>query len=148
MKLSDATVGMEVRITSLNLPVEIRGRLLGLGFVPGVVVKVIREAPLGDPRVYLVKGKQITLRNSEAEMIEVELISNKIPLILAEIGKLYRVVSLEGGHMFLAKMKNIGIEPGVLIKLVEKKHPFVIEVDGEKVQLGQGMAKKIMVEEA
>jgi len=58
--------------------VEIRGagkhqrRLLDMGFVPGAAVSVIREAPLGDPVEYGVKGTAVALRRGEANTILVE----------------------------------------------------------------------------
>ena len=50
----------------------VRQRLLDLGFVPQAQVDVIRRAPLGDPIECRVANYKVTLRNSEAALIEVE----------------------------------------------------------------------------
>jgi ferrous iron transport protein B len=46
-----------------------------MGFTRGAVVEVIKNAPLRDPIEYAILGYNISLRRSEAEMIEVEPIS-------------------------------------------------------------------------
>jgi ferrous iron transport protein A len=51
---------------------RLRRRLLELGLVPGVVVKVLRRAPLGDPLVIQVRGYDLSLRKSEAAVVEVQ----------------------------------------------------------------------------
>ena len=50
----------------------VRQRLLDLGFVPQAKVDVIRRAPLGDPIECKVANYKVTLRNSEAALIEVD----------------------------------------------------------------------------
>ncbi len=50
----------------------VRQRLLDLGFVPGREVKVLRVAPLGCPLELKVSGYCVTLRRTEARLIEVE----------------------------------------------------------------------------
>lgn len=47
------------------------GRLADLGFLPGTPVLCLRCAPLGDPRVYELRGSQLCLRKSEAACIRV-----------------------------------------------------------------------------
>ena len=57
-----------------------RKRVIEMGFVRGRVVKVLLHAPLRDPIKYEVMGYDISLRRSEAEMIEVVRIDdNPIP---------------------------------------------------------------------
>jgi ferrous iron transport protein A len=48
-----------------------RRRILDMGMVPGVEVELVRNAPLGDPMQFLVKGYNLTLRKNEAELIVV-----------------------------------------------------------------------------
>ncbi len=43
-----------------------------MGFVVGKKVTVIKKAPLSDPVEYVIMGYHISLRNSEAQLIEVE----------------------------------------------------------------------------
>ena len=48
--------------------------LMNLGFVPGLVVKVLRSGPGGDPRVYRVDGTEVAMRRDLSRHIHVELI--------------------------------------------------------------------------
>ncbi len=146
MRLSEAAVGTRVRVISTHFPPSLQNRILGLGFVPGSVVEVVREAPLGDPRVYLVRGKMITLRNDEAAMIEVEPIGRQLPLSMASIGREYSVVDFMGGAFFMSRMASLGIQKGSRIRVMSK-YPLIALVNGRQVRLGMGMAEKIIVEE-
>lgn len=49
----------------------IRKRMIEMGFVPGQEITVIRKAPLKDPVEYTIMGYNVSLRNSEARLIEV-----------------------------------------------------------------------------
>lgn len=51
-----------------------RKRMLEMGFVPGRVLTPIRRAPLGDPVCYQLMGSMITLRDAEAQLVEVEMV--------------------------------------------------------------------------
>ncbi|WP_297522678.1 FeoA family protein, partial [Thermococcus sp.] len=109
MKLSEAAVGTKVKIVSVNFQPDLQGRILGLGFVPGAIVEVIREAPFGDPRVYMVHGKMITLRNSEADLIEVQPVDRSFPLSMAEIGRRYVIKAFLGGPFFMSRVRSMGL---------------------------------------
>ncbi len=146
MKLSEAAVGTKVKIVSVNFQPDLQGRILGLGFVPGTIVEVVREAPFGDPRVYTVHGKMITLRNSEADLIEVQPVERSFPLSMAEVGKRYVVKAFLGGPFFMSRVKSMGLYIGSLIE-VRSKFPITALVDGRIIRIGMGMAEKIMVEE-
>jgi ferrous iron transport protein A len=50
----------------------VRQRLLDLGFIPESDVDVIRPAPFGDPIQCKIANYHVTLRKSEASLIEVE----------------------------------------------------------------------------
>jgi len=54
-----------------------RKRIAELGFVTGIIVKSVRKAPFEDPGAYLVKGTQISLRNSESSRIYLSLRSDQ-----------------------------------------------------------------------
>ncbi len=57
---------------------EFRHRVMELGFVSGQLVTVIKNAPMKDPVEYQIMDSRITLRRSEAKMIEVMLLSDDI----------------------------------------------------------------------
>jgi ferrous iron transport protein A len=50
-----------------------RQRLLEMGLTRGVRVAMEKNAPLGDPTEYVVKGYHISLRRGEADLISVSL---------------------------------------------------------------------------
>ncbi len=51
---------------------ELGRRMRDMGLVPGTPIKVQGRAPLKDPVALRVKGFTLTLRNKEADFIEVE----------------------------------------------------------------------------
>lgn len=59
-------------ISSVNAKGELGRRIRDLGLVPGTEFKVIGRAPLNDPVALKLHGFTLTLRNSEADLINVE----------------------------------------------------------------------------
>ncbi|HOP86640.1 MAG TPA: ferrous iron transport protein A [Syntrophorhabdaceae bacterium] len=51
---------------------NLKRRLLDMGVVPGVEIKLEKVAPLGDPIDILVKGYHLSLRKKEARIILLE----------------------------------------------------------------------------
>jgi Fe2+ transport system protein FeoA len=72
--LAKVKIGDEVEVTKINSNGDIRFRLLDMGLVRGVSLKVIRFAPLGDPIEVELKGFHLSLRMQEAESIEVKVL--------------------------------------------------------------------------
>ena len=71
MTLNDIAPGSTCTIKQLECEGEIRRRIMDMGFTKGVPVKVIKEAPLGDPIEVSVRGYSLSLRRSDAANIEV-----------------------------------------------------------------------------
>ncbi|MCC7475491.1 MAG: ferrous iron transport protein A [Pirellulales bacterium] len=53
---------------------EISRRILEMGVTPGVEILCLGAAPLGDPLEFELRGYRLSLRKSEAQHIEVQLI--------------------------------------------------------------------------
>lgn len=70
--LYDLEEGEEGIILKIKGRGQFRQRLSEMGFVVGKKVAVIRKAPLRDPIEYKIMGYHISLRNSEAQLIEVD----------------------------------------------------------------------------
>jgi len=51
---------------------NLKRKLLDMGVLPGVVFKVVKLAPLGDPIEIKIKGYNLSLRKEEASQILVE----------------------------------------------------------------------------
>ncbi len=74
-KLSELKKGEKAVIVNVNLNGLTRRRLYDLGFIPGTIIQVAFESPLGDPVAYFIKDTLIALRRNESENIDVELIN-------------------------------------------------------------------------
>jgi len=70
--LYDLEEGEEGIILKIKGRGQFRQRLSEMGFVVGKKVSVIRKAPFRDPIEYKIMGYHISLRNSEAQLIEVD----------------------------------------------------------------------------
>jgi ferrous iron transport protein A len=64
--------GQKGRITSVGSAGAMRRRLMDMGVLPGVEIRVEKVAPLGDPVEVSVRSYLLSLRKSEAEGIAVE----------------------------------------------------------------------------
>ena len=58
-------------ITRITAPGELGKRIRDLGLTPSTRIRVVGHAPLRDPVALRVAGATITLRNSEADHIQV-----------------------------------------------------------------------------
>jgi len=69
--LSDLSSNDQCVITKVHGHGAFRKRITEMGFVKGKKVSVIKNAPLQDPIEYEIMGYRVTLRRSEAQLIEV-----------------------------------------------------------------------------
>ncbi len=73
----------ELPVDSRARVVEVKGsgkhqrRMLDMGLVPGAEVLVVREAPLGDPVEFRVKGTAISMRRADASTVLVEEVAHE-----------------------------------------------------------------------
>ncbi|KAF2959232.1 MULTISPECIES: FeoA domain-containing protein [unclassified Thermotoga] len=140
MKLSKLVPGVRARIKRLEVPGELHEKLVGIGFIPGEEIEIVQVAPLGDPLVCKIGNRNITLRKKEADFIEVEVVDEELPLILADDGT-YEITRLDVGRRFLLRMKNLGIDPGKKIQISGGRY----YIEGREIDLGYGEAAKIWV---
>lgn len=71
-KLSEMAIGESGRIVLIGGEGRLRRRLFDMGVTPGADVFLRKKAPLGDPYEVTLRGYELTLRKSEAEIITVE----------------------------------------------------------------------------
>jgi len=71
LRLSDLKTGDEGIITKVVGHGAFRKRITEMGFVKGKKVKVIKNAPLQDPIEYEIMGYNVSLRRTEAQLVEV-----------------------------------------------------------------------------
>ncbi|WP_448376974.1 FeoA domain-containing protein [Fervidobacterium sp.] len=141
MKLSEAPIGSKVVVKLLD-EAEITPKLRAIGILPGVSIYVVKSAPMGDPRMYKVFNKIISLRQSEASLIEVDLLQEStIPLSYAIPGE-YIVKGINGGFGIRKWLEKIGITEGTKITLLTDRR--VQTVSGIH-DIGFGKLSKISV---
>ena len=73
MRLSELHTGEKAYIVKVNGSGAFRKRLLEMGFIRGQEVKSILNAPLKDPIKYQIMEYELSLRRSEAVMIEISM---------------------------------------------------------------------------
>ena len=73
MKLSELKTGQKATIKKVSGHGSFRKRIIEMGFIKGQTVEVMLNAPLQDPVKYKVMGYEVSLRRSEAGMIDVSL---------------------------------------------------------------------------
>jgi len=71
MTLFDLEIGEKAIITKVKGRGAFRKRILEMGFVSGKEIYAIKQAPLKDPVEYNIMGYNLSLRNSEAKLIEI-----------------------------------------------------------------------------
>jgi len=71
MTLADLKTGEKAVITKVRGRGAFRKRIIEMGFVVGKQVIVIKNAPLKDPIEYNILGYEVSLRRTEAGLIEV-----------------------------------------------------------------------------
>lgn len=71
MTLADLTIGSEATVKNITGTGAATRRLMEMGIVPGVSVKVVKAAPFGCPLEVRVRGYKLAMRRSEAATIEV-----------------------------------------------------------------------------
>ena len=69
MKLANLTNGEEANVVEVVGNSAVARRLMEMGVVPGVSIKVIKTAPFGDPIQIRVRGYSLAMRKTEAETI-------------------------------------------------------------------------------
>jgi len=70
--LSKLLPGQYGKLTSLNPERSVDQRLMALGLLPGMVLKLVRIAPLGDPLAIEFAGQVVSLRLTEAQTIIID----------------------------------------------------------------------------
>lgn len=70
--LRQTKVGETVSVVKLHGEGAVKRRMMDMGITKGVTIFVRKVAPLGDPMEVAVRGYELSLRKSDAEMIEVK----------------------------------------------------------------------------
>ena len=69
--LREVKCGNSVSVVKLHGEGAVKRRIMDMGITKGVEIFVRKVAPLGDPMELNVRGYELSVRKSDAEMIEV-----------------------------------------------------------------------------
>lgn len=73
MTLKELKPGQQGRVSSIGTTGPVKRRIMDMGVTPGVEIRVVKVAPLGDPVEVNVRGYELSLRKEEAAQIQIEL---------------------------------------------------------------------------
>lgn len=72
MTLDQLESGQPATVRKITGQGALRRRLMDMGLVRGVSIEKVKAAPMGDPVEYLVRGYHLSLRKSEAKLVEID----------------------------------------------------------------------------
>lgn len=146
--LSDIETGSEAYITKVLGHGAFRKRITEMGFVKGKKVKVIKNAPLMDPVEYEIMGYNVSLRRSEAQLIEVIAAANYIKHDDATFNgvideeKLKRSILKKGKTINVALVGNPNCGKTTLFNFASGLHERVGNYSGVTVDAKEAKLKK------
>lgn len=70
--LKDVKIGETTRVVRIHGEGALKRRIMDMGITRGVEIYVRKVAPLGDPIEITVRDYELSLRKSDAKLIEVE----------------------------------------------------------------------------
>lgn len=68
--LSELPLGGRGRLVSIDAVCGASQRLMAMGFLPGMEVKVVGVAPFGDPITVEIQGRRLSLRRADAVAVK------------------------------------------------------------------------------
>ena len=155
MKLSELKPGQSGIITKVTGRGAFRRRIIEMGFIKGKKTEMLTKAPLQDPTVYKIMDYEVSLRKSEAELIEIvtgeELLpsgelkigdsqSEKLPPVLSE-DKLLSLASEQSKIINVALVGNPNSGKTSLFNIASGTHERVGNYSGVTVDAKEGKFK-------
>ena len=72
--LREAKVGQNLRVVKIHGDGAVKRRIMEMGITKGIELHVRKVAPLGDPVEVTVRNYELTIRRSDAEIIQTEVV--------------------------------------------------------------------------
>jgi ferrous iron transport protein A len=70
--LNELELGETATIIGIDADTVSQNRLNSMGVIKGKPITLRNKAPFGDPRIYNVMDYELTLRNQDAQMVQIE----------------------------------------------------------------------------
>ncbi len=154
--------GESGRVVHIHGRGPVRRRLVDMGFSHGAVIDMVKTSPLGDPVEYRLRGYHLSLRKSEAQTIEVELLEGHhpkkepeehsrsiFPLAKCKAGQQVVIVRTRGGRGLANRLRGLDLEVGTVLQVIRNDFPgpIILSVNqGDRLVLGKGIARHILVQ--
>jgi ferrous iron transport protein B len=117
MRLSDLSTGEYGIITKVQGIGAFRKRIMEMGFIKGKKVLVVKNAPLKDPVEYNVMGYEVSLRRSEAALIEIITVEDLLNHDIEALNGSFNGVFIE------EKLRKTALERGKTIEVAMVGNP-------------------------
>lgn len=147
-RLADLKTGEEAIITKILGHGAFRKRIMEMGFVKRKKVKVIKNAPLQDPVEYEIMGYNVSLRRSEAHLVEVVSVKDA-PAVLTENfsgiidEEILKISAIEKGNIInVALVGNPNCGKTTLFNYASGSHERVGNYGGVTVDAKEAVMKK------
>ena len=72
--LREAKIGQNLRVVKIHGDGAVKRRIMDMGITKGIELHVRKVAPLGDPVEVTVRNYELTIRRSDAEIIQTEVV--------------------------------------------------------------------------
>jgi Fe2+ transport system protein FeoA len=74
LTLCDLKLGQQAKVINIsqNCQGAERRRFMDLGILPGTVIEVEMNSPIGDPTAYNIRGALIALRREQTQLINIQ----------------------------------------------------------------------------
>lgn len=145
MRLSDLQTGDEAVIVKVLGHGAFRKRITEMGFVRGKKVSVLLNAPLKDPIKYKILDYEVSLRRSEASMIEVltegeavDMVYNEDPNVLQNDDVVENAAVRSGKTINIALVGNPNCGKTSLFNVASGSHEHVGNYSGVTVDAKKG----------
>ena len=119
INIRNMQVNQEGTIASVKVAGELGRRIRDMGLVPGTEIKIQGRAPLYDPVALRLKGFTLTLRNNEADHIEVEVTDTGVGIAPEDLPHLFEQFYRGKGS---AAAQGTGLGLSIVKRIVEAHH--------------------------
>lgn len=153
-ELAEATFLSQLAPGESGIIVKVKGhgafrkRIIEMGFVKGKKVTVVKQAPLNDPMEYEIMGYNISLRKSEASLIEIIeesgiTLTTENPMPLSDIeAEVLRAAAQKGKSIHIALAGNPNCGKTTLFNYTTGSHERVGNYGGVTVESKEGFLTK------